>query len=239
MSVKNTYGISFIVYGLTEEEKEELNIYTPCEIILYSLILSFTRGRYGIYFGTREYLANLLNISTRTISRYLKMLTEKGLIEKTAASGEIRSGYRAIKFPKKLEEEIKNEEEIAEEDAPLARKAPNAKKRASEDCEACGEDEDELDDDLEWHRQFADFDVKPKKRPKPHTPKYEYATFGKTQEIYMTWDQYFALTKLVDDTEVSSYIARLEKFLETIPKGCSPHSHYRTLRKWILQDHKA
>ena len=74
------------------------------ETLIYAFLYSFTKGKCGVYYGTHKYLANTLNIATRTVERIIKKLREKGLIEKYKSEDGQISGIRAV-VPKKKEKE--------------------------------------------------------------------------------------------------------------------------------------
>ena len=55
---------------------------SPNEVLVYALIYSFTKGAIGVYYGAREYIANAVGISARTVTRIYKKLYGLGLLEK-------------------------------------------------------------------------------------------------------------------------------------------------------------
>ena len=63
------------------EETFELKL-APRELIIYTIIASYSSGGRGVYFGTVKYLAEAISASERTAHRVLGSLTERGLIEK-------------------------------------------------------------------------------------------------------------------------------------------------------------
>ncbi len=72
---------------------------------------------------------------------------------------------------------------------------------------------------------------------KPVKPKYEMVELGKGY-ISMSRQQYHALLELVPMETLEIYIMKMERFLDgNMGKGISPpHSHYRTIKKWIIED---
>ena len=94
----------------------------------------------------------------------------------------------------------------------------------------------------EFARIRARIAAKVKKAPTPPTPpKYTMHSYGKNGYISMTDEQYTALLSLADGELLAAYMSRLEKMLEeNVRTGkAPPHSHYRTLRKWIESDCRA
>ena len=94
----------------------------------------------------------------------------------------------------------------------------------------------------EFARIRARIAAKVKKAPTPPTPpKYTMHSYGKNGYISMTDEQYTALLSLADGELLGAYMSRLEKMLEeNVRTGkAPPHSHYRTLRKWIESDCRA
>lgn len=55
---------------------------TGNDLLVFSTIHCYSQQRVGCYFGSAVYLANLWNISLRTVREILKRLTEKGYINK-------------------------------------------------------------------------------------------------------------------------------------------------------------
>ena len=69
-------------------------------------------------------------------------------------------------------------------------------------------------------------------------PKYVLHAYGREKFIHLTPAQYEALSRLVEPEVLDGYFCRMEKMLwdgrnSNVP---APHSHYRTLKKWIESD---
>ena len=84
------------------------------ELAVYAIIYSFTKGQIGVFYGSQEYLANLVGVSRRTIIRIYKKLYDKHLIEKINTREENKKGIRAI-MPKQKETVDEEEECILPE----------------------------------------------------------------------------------------------------------------------------
>ncbi len=70
------------------------------ELLVYALIYSFTKGAIGVFYGSQEYVANVVGISRRTVARIYKKLYLFKLIEKYESKEEKVKGIRAL-LPKK------------------------------------------------------------------------------------------------------------------------------------------
>ena len=61
---------------------------------VYAILFSYTNGSAGMYYGTRNYLADSLRINVRTLRRALTQLFERHLIENAFDVQSGRSGIR-------------------------------------------------------------------------------------------------------------------------------------------------
>ena len=91
----------------------ELSLSTN-ELAVYAIIYSFTKGQIGVFYGSQEYLANLIGISRRTVIRIYKKLTLMHLIEKINSKEENKRGVRAL-MPKPTEASRKDESPVLPE----------------------------------------------------------------------------------------------------------------------------
>ena len=57
------------------------------ELLTFAIIYGFSQDGAGWYFGGREYIADWLGCSTKKVSRILKSLEDKGMIERVEVSG--------------------------------------------------------------------------------------------------------------------------------------------------------
>ncbi len=66
----------------------------------------------------------------------------------------------------------------------------------------------------------------------------KFLSFGKSGSVRMTEPQYEQLLELLPSEELMPYLAKLEIMLEdNLKTGRKPpHSHYKTVRKWIEED---
>ena len=69
-------------------------------------------------------------------------------------------------------------------------------------------------------------------------PKYDMRLFGNNNMVIMTDEQYINLCSLIDEIYLNGYVCKLERMLiENRKCGMpGPHSHYRTIKKWIQED---
>ena len=65
-----------------------------------------------------------------------------------------------------------------------------------------------------------------------------FMSFGKSGGVIMTEPQYRRLLDLLPTEELMPYFVKLETMLtENVKTGRKPpHSHYKTLKKWIEED---
>lgn len=211
---------------------------TLCEKFVYALLYSYTMGEHGMYFGTRERLSEQLGLSIRSVARAYKTLLALGYIEKVTRSGKV--GVRCVQnegdkplptVKKSARSEMADDMQSAKggsgqpEAAQKSTQVRSAPK--SEECTANNINEDSQT-------------VIPKTNYLRNTakPKFEIMEFGKEGFIQLTPEQYSELRKLVDCEVLQCYFSKMEKMLwegrlNTIP---GPHSHYRTLKKWIISD---
>ena len=66
----------------------------------------------------------------------------------------------------------------------------------------------------------------------------KFLSFGKSGSVRMTEPQYEQLLELLPSEELMPYLVKLEIMLEdNLKTGRKPpHSHYKTVRKWIEED---
>ena len=84
------------------------------ELHIFAIIYSFTKGSYGSYFGTQEYLASCCGISISTVKRSLLKLLNKGYITECR-----HKNRRAYKTTEKAEPQTRNtDKSMLSEDFP-------------------------------------------------------------------------------------------------------------------------
>ena len=66
-------------------------------------------------------------------------------------------------------------------------------------------------------------------------PKYTYKTTGNKDIVRLTYEQYRKLLTLVDRETLHSYVCKLELLI--LNKGYRTFNPYKTIKKWILEDH--
>ena len=65
-------------------------------------------------------------------------------------------------------------------------------------------------------------------------PKYVFHSFGYEGIVGLTAEQYRRLLRLVDCERLHAYITKLQGLI--LEKGYRSYNHYKTLKKWILED---
>ena len=96
---------------------------TGNELLTYAIIYSFTKGEHGVYYGSQQYLAEILGVSRRTVARIYKKLFELGLIEKYESKTKRVKGIRALVLKAETSERD-NDGETPEAILPPKKKSP-------------------------------------------------------------------------------------------------------------------
>lgn len=200
-------------------------------LLIYAAIYSFTNGERGLYHGSSDYLAATIDVSTRTVFRAYKTLFSKGLIERCVSADGKYVGIRCT--PICNDEPARDKKDDGE---PIAQTEDlSAHKATAEDTgakvfllERLGENppEQEKNTFLMMYKYEKDGDNR------------RFMRFGKEGLVAMTEAQYKRLLDLLPTEELMPYLLRFENMLrENRNNGRSaPHSHYKTLKKWIEAD---
>ena len=208
-------------------------------LLIYAALYSFTNGERGLYHGSSDYLAATIDVSTRTVFRAYKTLFSKGLIERCAsADGKyvgIRCTQEAIKAHveppnKKEEKKLVSHHASAPEEEKRQRPCPSY-----EDIEARHKVRMLLGDKATEQEQNTFYMMHRYEDPSDHR---RFMRFGKEGLVAMTEAQYKRLLDLLPTEELMPYLSRFENMLrENRHNGKhAPHSHYKTLKKWIEED---
>lgn len=255
-----------------------------CELIVFAIIYSFTRGA-GFFYGTQRYLVDTSGNSVSTVRRALAMLYEKGYIEKCVISG--RTGIRVSSFismprgayAENAEPDAAPYDEIAapydeintdSESQRVGRRVDgahsgagnkdvdkaslgagyrmdgtantgascNGKDTSAVSCKSIEESLPPNDAELllppyERVREEG-LDVTEWLTERAPRPKYVFHTFGYEGIVGLTAEQYRRLLRLVDCEKLHVYITKLQTLI--LDKGYRSFNHYKTLKKWILED---
>lgn len=191
-------------------------------LMVYAALYSFTMGERGLFHGSQKYLADSIGVSVRTVQNALGRLRSLGLIEGCETPDGLYRGIRCIR-PEEREEkqasapsDIKEEKAISEKvDEPLFE--PDLPESASE----------QEKNTLAMMRRYE-----------RSGDNRRFLRFGKEGKARMTEPQYKRLLALLPTEELMPYLMRLENMLtenESLGKK-PPHSHYKTLKKWIEED---
>ena len=236
------------------------------ELLVYAIVLSFTLGAAKIYFGSAEYIAELAGLSPRSVHRALRGLRESGLVYDAEIMG--RVGLRARQAKRDKSEPCDKGQIVSEkrtnchqfddkmsppyisdnkEDNKEITTTPTPYKKLLEESEILSrgadaplpagdfcdeEDEEDYEDGESIYRIGG-------KIQKMGEPQLSVRVFGDEGIVTMTREQYRSLVALVGEETLKYYIERLEALLLSA-KGCVyPHSHYRTLRSWLIKDFSA
>ncbi len=190
---------------------------------VYALIYSFSVGAYGLFYGSQEYIANTLGVSTKTVQRTLKGLRERGLIEKCELDG--KRGYRTVECFYKKEEPT--ELLTANTDALLY-------ENDEYDSEKCHEEFEDNHGNV-INERTESFKESYEKCHRYCRPKYEKLSFGRHGLVGLTREQYDGLRRLIDLETLNVYISRYEQMAEKKFENRKPlpKNEYRVIKKWI------
>lgn len=206
------------------------------ELNVYAALYSFTIGERGLYHGSQKYLAECLGICVRTLQTAQKKLFALGLIERYATPDRRYVGIRCKPISKDAPATDQSLQKNSDS-RPVspAENSSRPQKSASEDIgakvfllERLGENptEQEKNTFLMMYKYEKDGDNR------------RFMRFGKEGLVAMTEAQYKRLLDLLPTEELMPYLLRFENMLrENRNNGRSaPHSHYKTLKKWIEAD---
>ena len=201
------------------------------ELNVYAALYSFTIGERGLYHGSQKYLAECLGICVKTLQTAQKKLFALGLIERYATPDGRYVGIRCT--PICNDEPARDKKDDCE---PIAEtEDSSAPKSTAEDTgakvfllERLGKNpsEQEKNTFLMMYKYEKDGDNR------------RFMRFGKEGLVAMTEAQYKRLLDLLPTEELMPYLLRFENMLlENRNNGrAAPHSHYKTLKKWIEAD---
>ena len=211
-------------------------------LVVYAALYSFSVGERGLYHGTQQRLADGLDISLRCLQNTLKKLFSLGLIERyVTADGRYR-GIRCVMSV--CERGAKREENITEKQEPGAESLPVTEKAASDKRSLPAGAEDRaakikvlttLGRDASEQEKNTFYMMYRYEDPNDHR---RFMRFGKEGLVAMTEAQYKRLLDLLPTEELMPYLSKFENMLkENRYNGKrGPHSHYKTLKKWIESD---
>ena len=234
-------------------------------LAVYAALYSFTMGERGLYHGSQKHLADSIGISVRTVQNALSRLFLLSLIERYETPDGKYRGIRCVmpvaekkaSRPKeRAEENVKESapavevcEDAEEQGAHLSDEAREQMQRVDELCARVQEKIKHLNAEREAVRRptvYIPEDAPPQERNTlTMMQKYEktgdnrrFLEFGKTGSVRMTEPQYKRLLDLLPTEELLPYFVRFEAMLKENERTGKrpPHSHYKTLKKWIEED---
>ncbi len=195
---------------------------------VYAILYSFTLGEAGLYYGSQKYLSENLGISERTVQRAYRELRERKLIEKVRIGKFSGIRCKDISTLSLSDEQKKCESEAISETKPANETHTPSKYRS--DTNIC------TNEPKEPSKCGGTIDFY--KNP---SPKYQPKSFGRLGYVCLTPEQYKSLCSLVAEETVELYIQKFELMLarnRDAPslKTPAPHSHYRTIKSWLIKD---
>ena len=234
-------------------KKESKMLFEPCvrrlanegltrsAVVIGLIIASFCKGREGIYYGSREYLATLASVSVRTVQRAIGELVKLGLVERVERSGHVcLLATEALMGEKKTSARAKNSPEKGES-APETTEnkteaAPNTADGGTRPTETAKKSPEKGICSPLYPREPYKYAYESEGMP----VRYQMLELGRYGYVQMTPKQYEALLTLAPPELVRSYIIRFEQMLsDNMHRGGevkAPHSHYHTVKKWMHVD---
>ena len=191
------------------------------------------------YFGSEEYMAKRLALSTRSIRRAKALLISKGLVEKIKYNdrGAFRCNMSALEA---LSGESGGEEPIKASEKPETETGRIEAKVQADTMKA------ELPKPSEVMKKYLEY-TSPEgyeavryaymiNRGAP--PEHKYVKVGSRGYVFMTEAQLLELSRLVACDRLEYYILLLERIIDDAHNNLSsaPKNHYRIIRKWITDD---
>ena len=190
-------------------------------LAVYAAIYSFTMWDRGLFHGSQKYLADSIGVSVRTVQNALGRLRSLGLIEGCETPDGLYRGIRCIR-PEEREEKKNTPSDIKEEKA-----MPETADDPLFEPELPGTVSEQEKNTFTMMRRYE-----------RSGDNRRFLRFGKEGKARMTEPQYKRLLGLLPTEELMPYLMRLENMLtenESLGKK-PPHSHYKTLKKWIEED---
>ena len=215
-------------------------------VVVGLIIASFCKGREGIYYGSREYLAELVGVSVRTVQRAVHELVRRGFVERVT-----KNGHQCLRVtPSLMGEKKKTGSEDVEKKCDKTVKNAEISEQKSDDMPKISGQRSEATLPKEMPSEKMPREVcNPVYPREPYkyayeseglNVKYKMLELGREGYVQMTPRQYEELLKLAPSELVRSYIIRFEKMLaENMFRGGevkAPHSHYHTIKKWMHAD---
>ena len=248
-AVKTEYHIHRFMYDLGIKNSA---------LAVYAALYSFTIGERGLFHGSQKYLADSLSISVRTLQTVLKNLLSLGLIEKYSTEDGRYTGVRCVSLIEVEKRKKAEKEQLSRPSEAQQSFAAELKKRVDERKAEEEREKENKKKSLDEHLRRVDelcarIDSKLHGRNMPDhekntflmMSKYEkpgdnrrFLSFGKSGGVIMTEPQYRRLLELLPTEELMPYFVKLELMLdENVKTGKKPpHSHYKTIKKWIEED---
>lgn len=208
--------------------------------IVYAIIYAFTKGKSGMYYGSRKYLYQTALVCRRTLERALSELFKKGLIEHCESEDGQFRGIRCVDL------DVVRARQAAEAEAEKMAKleAEKAEKTSESTHPVWTDERREAAYTRVINRDIGVLTPDEKKlvleeyMAKGINPKYTFLHLGREGRVRMTESQYKLLASLVDAEHLHNYIIRLENMLiknEETGFYCNK-GHYRLIKEWISED---
>ena len=213
--------------------------YKGTNLLVYAFIYSFMNTEYGLYFGSKDYIASFIGVTTRSVYKSIDALMIKGAIEYVTIGN--HTGYRCV---------IQNEDSHGNEDGDKTQSSDLISLKYEEELEDCPikQNEKEYSEimsdgtvDEYYNQRKSELTLRrlisESRRSKPN---YNVLELERDEYVSLTEAQYRELLRLVSPEILSVYIKRFELMLEkNLESGRpSPRNHYKEIRKWIIADHE-
>ena len=220
----------------------------PTEQLLFGIILSFSK-KGGDFSGSQTYLAERMNVSTRTVTTTLAALTERGYIVKTEnPRSALTPCYRVCSdLLSRL-----GEEPTSEKTASL-KFCGGYRKNLHSTYEEISDNNKSINKSIIKNNNHNNNALTREDSPsgvlvnrkktgaknptEERDPEDDILYIGKDRIVFMTYRQYHTLFALVGEEVLDDYLARAENYAtQGVKPGSHVYSFYNTIRGWLKAD---
>ena len=196
------------------------------ELLIYAIIYGFSQTENQWFTGSRQYLADWTNSTTRSVQKCLNSLTDKGLIEKrNKYVNNIKyCEYRALNPCSEQNSLVGNKVPWGGEQSSLGvgNKVPWGGEQSSHNI-IDDITTNTLNDIYIPHSGENDGKTQPKKQPKHK--------HGEYNHVLLTDDEYGNLCTEYGKEITEKAVKYLDEYIEM--KGYKAKSHYLCMKKWV------
>ena len=196
------------------------------ELLIYAIIYGFSQTENQWFTGSRQYLANWTNSTTRSVQKCLNSLTDRGLLAKREKTvNNIRyCEYLALNPCGEQSSLVGNKVHRGREQSSpgVGNKVHRGREQSSHNIL-----DDITTDILNTYIPHSENQEQKTKAKKP--PKHKY---GEYKHVLLTDDEYGKLCMEYGEEKMKKAIVFLDEYIEM--KGYKAKSHYLCMKKWVF-----